>query len=458
MKNFDVHGKLLPAPSFFQVYNYGGGNGDKDREIVYAELTKDTPALVNYYYINNRYPHRFQSRAFDQVSKYSRIGDLYNDIRQMLIYKKGEIYREYTSRPYDFNSKVFLLDSGAFNIVKQIAAATDYNGSEFESVLIQHMKDYYDFADRLKIDLVVSFDLGGKYTKKDNENTNRKLNGFLGSIDADKINNRLLEETVKYLAEKHSYYPYVLAAVHGATRADYDACMDHILELEKKYSYSFWGFALGGIASYRQADPSWYQDINFRQIGKRGFVETVTPARACRTVRAKAGTRPIHALGCGGYPNIAMNYFCGATSFDTASPVCRVGDGSAESTKLVYDARPHDKVAFSKYFVGGINADGTLRAEPCSYVKLNEVADTMPLCGCPACAAAGSIKNIKDLYAKKESDSEANYFSRQLMGLHAVWQHRRLCEILPQFSDLNDFCDAYPSNLNKGLKQLYKQL
>ena len=54
MKNFDVHGKLLPAPSFFQVYNYGGGNGDKDREIVYAELTKDTPALVNYYYINNR--------------------------------------------------------------------------------------------------------------------------------------------------------------------------------------------------------------------------------------------------------------------------------------------------------------------------------------------------------------------------------------------------------------------
>lgn len=124
----------------------------------------------------------------------------------------------------------------------------------------------------------------------------------------------------------------------------------------------------------------------------------------------------------------------------------------------MYDARPHDKVAFSKYFVGGINADGTLRAEPCSYVKLNEVADTMPLCGCPACAAAGSIKNIKDLYAKKESDSEANYFSRQLMGLHAVWQHRRLCEILPQFSDLNDFCDAYPSNLNKGLKQLYKQL
>ncbi len=32
-------GYLLPIPSFFQVYNYGGGNGDKDREIVYAEFT-----------------------------------------------------------------------------------------------------------------------------------------------------------------------------------------------------------------------------------------------------------------------------------------------------------------------------------------------------------------------------------------------------------------------------------
>lgn len=41
----DVHGKNLPVPSFFQVYNFGGGNGDKNREIVYSEFTEDTPAL-----------------------------------------------------------------------------------------------------------------------------------------------------------------------------------------------------------------------------------------------------------------------------------------------------------------------------------------------------------------------------------------------------------------------------
>lgn len=62
MRNFNINGKELPIPSFFQVYNYGGGAGDKCREIVYANLTKDTPALVNYYYLNNTYPHTFQSK------------------------------------------------------------------------------------------------------------------------------------------------------------------------------------------------------------------------------------------------------------------------------------------------------------------------------------------------------------------------------------------------------------
>lgn len=169
MRYLNVHDKKLPIPSFFQVYNYGGGNGDKDREIVYAEFTEDTPALINYYYINNRYPHMFQSHAFDDLSGYSRIGDLYNDIRDRLINTKGEIYSGYTSQPFDFNTKVFLLDSGAANIVKYIAEEIDYDISRFPKIIVQHMHDYYDFADRLKVDIVVGFDLGGKYTEKAGE-------------------------------------------------------------------------------------------------------------------------------------------------------------------------------------------------------------------------------------------------------------------------------------------------
>ena len=239
-------------------------------------------------------------------------------------------------------------------------------------------------------------------------------------VAADKTQNGAVLMLSLIHISKRGYHPHVLATVHGATRADYAACVDHILGLEKKYGYRFWGFALGGVASYRQVDGSWYGDVNFKDVGKRGMVETVTPARACAIVRNKVDGRPIHALGCGGYANIAMNYYCGATSFDAASPVRRVGDGSLESTRLVYDPTPQ-KVGFSKYFVGGINWDGTLRSQPCSYIKLNEVSDAMELCGCPVCRAAGTVRRIKDLYAQKQTDDEANYFSRQLMGLHAVW-------------------------------------
>lgn len=458
MKFLQVHDKKLPVPSFFQVYNYGGGNGDKDREIVYSEFTSDTPALINYYYINNKYPHSFKSHSFDDLSGYDRIGDVYNDIRKTLIEEKGEIYKGYNSQKYDFNSKVFLLDSGAFNIVKQIARLINYETAKFKSTLLEHMKDYYDFADKLKLDIVVGFDLGGKYTKKDGEKEDKKLNKFLSSIDSDEINNYLLEESVKYLASKPNYYPYVLATVHGVLQDDYEACVDFILGLEKSYNYQFWGFALGGIANYKDVDSSWYDDVNFRNTGKRGFVPTVTPARACRIVRKKVGDRPIHALGCGGYPNIAMNYFCGATSFDAASPVRRVGDGNLESTKQLYSSKPTAAAKFSKYFAGGINMDGTLRPDACEYVKLNVVKDSMKLCGCPACREAGNVKTIKDLYAKKEVDGEANYFSRQLMGLHAVCQHRKLCEVIAKYDDIVSFSNAYPNNLNQGLLKIYEQL
>lgn len=458
MDCLNVHGKQLPVPSFFQVYNYGGGNGDKDREIVYSEFTDNTPALINYYYINNRYPHIFQSHAFDDLSGYSRIGDVYNDIRDMLINSKHEIYSGYSSVQYDFNKKVFLLDSGAANIVKQIAEKINYDVTKLDTMIVDHMKEYYDFADKLKVDIVVGFDLGGKYTEKDGEKSNAKLSAFLAAIDAEKINNLLLEETIKYLVAHPNYYPHVLATVHGALMSDYKSCVDYILSLEKKYSYEFWGFALGGIASYKQVDDSWYSDINFKKTGKRGFVETVTPARACRIVRSMVDSRPIHALGCGGYPNIAMNYYNGATSFDAASPVRRVGDGNLESTKMVYNPKPIPGSSFSKFFVGGINENGTLRSEPCAYVKLNEVKDSMSLCGCLACQSAGSVKNIKDLYHMKAVDDEACYYSRQLMGLHAVRQHRKLCEVISNYSDIHAFASVYPSKLNVGLSHIYDQL
>lgn len=452
----NVHGKELPIPSFFQVYNYGGGNGDKDREIVYAELTGNTPALINYFYINNSFPHTFSSKLFNEIGRFNTVGDLYNYIRASLI-RKGEIYRGYSSPDYDFNQKVFLLDSGAFNIMKQIAESVNYDLSLFKDRILEAAVDYYDFADRIKCDIVVGFDLGGKYTEKDGEKGNSRLVSFLASLDKNEINNALLELTVKYINEHPDYYPYILATVHGDTPAEYSANTRYILSLEEQYNAHFWGFALGGVASYKQVDPSWYDDINLSRIGKRGFIETIVPARASKIVRGLVGDRPIHALGCGGYNNIALNYYCGATSFDAASPVRRVGDGSEESTRIVFDPTP-SKVGFSKFFMGGINMDNTMRLEKTGYIKLNEVPDDMPLCGCPACLQAQTVHNIKQLYSMKSTNSEANYFSRQLIGLHAVMQHRKLCEILPNYADIHAFSTAYPSELFLGLKYISERL
>lgn len=460
MKSLDVHGKQLPVPSFFQVYNYGGGNGDKDREIVYSEFTGDTPALLNYFYINNKYPHSFSSKLFDEVYNYNTVGDLYNYIRKKLI-EKGEIYNDYESVEYDFNKKVFLLDSGAANIVKQIAKEIRYDPSKLKAVLVEHMKEYYDFADSLKMDIVVGFDLGGKYTKKDGEEGNKELVEFLISLDTNDINNFLLEETIKYISQKDNYYPYVLATVHGRTRKDYSNCVDFILKIEKEYNYKFWGFALGGIASYKQVDSDWLDGVNFTGLRKNDFAPIVSPARACKIVRAKVLDRPIHALGCGGYPNIATNYFCGATSFDAASPVRRVGDGSGKSAEFVFTNKHYakNKIGFSQYFVGGINTDDMLRPAAAKYININEVPNDLVMCGCPACEAAKNILNIKQIYAKKvNGDKEAFFYSRQLMGLHAVFQHRKLCEVIAKYPDIESFCQAYQSELNKGLIKVYNQL
>ena len=456
MQYLELNKKNLPIPSFFQVYNFGGGNGDKDREIVYANLTGDTPALLNYYYICNKYPHTFQSKLFDDWEKYNTVGDLYNHIRAKLI-EKGEIFSGYSSPQYDFNSKIFLLDSGAFNIIKSIAKDVEYDIDRFNEQIIHNVKDYYDYAHSLKFDIVVGFDFGGKYTEKDGEKKNKELVDFLSRINIDELNKRLLNYTIEYLSNHPNYYPKVLATVHGKNAEEYKSNVLEILELEKTYNQKFWGFALGGIASYKQVDKSWYEDINLQGIGKRGFIETITPARACKIVKSLVGERPIHALGCGGYNNIVLNYYCGATSFDAASPVRRVGDGSLESTKIVFNPVP-SSVGFSKYFVGGFNSDNTLRAEIPKYIKLNEVPDDMPLCGCSACNLAKNIHNIKYLYSIKETDSEANYFSRQLIGLHAVMQHRKLCEIVSNYSTIDDFVSEYNNSLFCGLNFIFSKL
>ncbi|MBQ9609758.1 MAG: hypothetical protein IJV15_09995 [Lachnospiraceae bacterium] len=458
MNNISIHNKVLPIPSFFQVFNYGGGAGDKTRELVYAGLSDDTPALLNYYYINNNYTHSFQSPYFNNILSFDKIGDALNYVTEQIITKDCCFYKESNVKPYDFNQKVILLDSGSSNIVKYVAKECDYNIEKFKTKIVEHAINYYDFANKLKVDMVVAFDLGGKYTFKDDEANNVKLQTFYRQLDNVEINHLLLVETIKYLIRTPNFYPYVLATVHGNTPNNYKNYTKEILKLEDSFNYHFFGFALGGIASSKNIDASWYEGIDLPKNKKAR--DATLPARAINIVHNIVGNRYIHALGCGGYPNIPLNYYCGASSFDAASPARRVGDGNGLSTSYIFSPKSMipAKAKFSKYFVGGYNADGSQRKEDFDYTSLYNIENDLSLCGCNACKKVNNINELKQLYAQQADNAEAFYYAKQLMNVHAILQHRKLCQIIAQYGSMEDFCIDNPNKLNRALLSVYKQL
>lgn len=465
---YEINNKKLHVPSFFQVYNFGGGCGDKVREIVYSDLTNDTPGLLNYSYLAYNKKNEagsWGSKWTSHLDEYLTIGDFLDYVRKDLIVDKKNVYNNYeVDSNFSFNNKLLLLDSGASIIVKMIASKEiNYNSDLFIPALLKHMKQYYDFANRYKFDLVVGFDLGGKYTFKDNETKDKKLIQFYNELDKDNINKILLEESIKYLKDNIDFYPKVLATVHGRTPLAYKNYVDYILEMEKKYKYNFWGFALGGVASPKGMDDSWFEDIKVEnKIQKNALI----PAIASKIVHDSVGNRPIHALGCGGYTNIPLNYYCGATSFDAATPARRVGDGNALSSEYVFAKSNIDKGAkFSKMLVGGFNAnlEKVNSNEKIEYIKINEIPDDVEKCGCMACAQFNSFLDVKKLYAKKaeegDSGNECFYYSRQLMNIHSVWQHQYLCKLAKKYNNIDQLVLNHADiELFSSLSKVYKQI
>lgn len=458
MRVLNVHNKQLPVPSFFQVMNYGGGFQDKTREVVYADLTSDVPLLLNYFYINNDFEYGFHSPYFNDIDQYATVGDMFNDIRRKMINIDRNIMSSYPEVEYDFNQRVILLDSGASNIVKLIAKEVDYNVEAFCERLIEVMIQYYDFADRYKFDIVVGFDLGGKYTFKAGETTDENLIAFYDSIDKDAINYMLLEETVEYMKLKGDYYPCVLATVHGQTPEQYDEYTLSILEVEQQKEYSFWGFALGGVASFKGMDDLWYEGIDFRGTNKREMKGAVTPAKATKIVHNRVGDRPIHALGCGGFINIPMNYFLGATSFDAASPARRVGDGNDLSVEYLHSETKPAGAKFSKILIGGYNVRLEKMQGEFDYYKICDVQDDYELCGCAACRYVEYVSRLKELYGMKNEEPEAHYCARQVMNTHSINSHTSLCKVVAQYESMEDYVENNPSSLNESLIKMYNQL
>ena len=460
MRNFKLEELNLKEPLFFTISNLGGGGSDKYREVVYADLLKNTPTLFNYYYL--KYGD-FATGWLREMGNYENFSDFLDYVRKDMIYNRNFFCSGYEFQEnYSSRNTCLLLDSGASNIKNKIIKNESiFNIERFKEHFSNEMIEYYKFADRFKFHFVIGFDIGGKYTFKGEERTNETIinNNLEIERNSSEINSYLLEKTIEFYKGSTKFFPKIYAPVHGKTPDEYRKNVEYILFLEKKYGVKFFGFALGGIASSKQiikedwniSDDKLEELKKLSSVSKVQITNCLLASYACRIVKEKVGDRPIHALGAGNILNIIPLTYFGATSFDSQTPGRRAYDGNSKSSANVFNICSKD--SFSKYLIGLLdknfnainNNSGAL-----SYKSLNLVNDeAVDLCGCPICSKF-EIEDIKKLYNQKEISNEYYYLARQLLNGHSVWQHNYLCKALNE--DKLEFLE------NSSLKNLFIKL
>lgn len=450
--------KNLIKPSFFTISNLGGGGSDKYRETVYLDILDNTPTLYNYFYlVQNNYSGTipFAVNWLKNIENYNKFSDFIKYTREGMI-NAGYKCEKHKFKEYDYNKTIYLLDSGAANFINLLHKNIDYiNETEkFKESLIEIMHQYYDFANKFKFDIVIGFDLGGKYTFKGSERIEESIingNKLLKKNSLD-LNEYILDETIKYIKSKDSFYPKIYATVHGKSKEEYANYTKLILKKEIKNNFKFDGFALGGIANCKGLDlNSWgITEENISSL-KKVIKKTGTSLEcknalvssiACKEVSKLVGNRPIHALGAGGKLNIIPLWSCGATSFDSQTPGRRAYDGSGKC--ITNFNSPSNGDTFSKYLPGILNSrlESINKDVKFEYIKINEVNDSIVQCQCESCVKA-DLGLIKELYC--DSDKESYYYARQLINMHAVHQHNYLCKLIYKYKNLDDIL----SNLNR---------
>lgn len=442
-----INGKTFIQPTFFWISNLGGGGSDKYRETVYLDLYNGIPTLYNYYYL--RYPD-FATKWLNNMNDFNSFGDFLKYTRESMINDEHYICDVHKPGEYEYDKNVYLLDSGARNILNDIIRNKINNDETIEKTMINQMYEYYDFADKYKFDFVIGYDLGGKYTFKDKEKQDEELQIKTNEIDTKELNNLLLEETIKYIKSKENYYPKVYATVHGDTPDEYEESIKFITDCEKKYNYEFYGYALGGIASSKGVNEEWLIGLDNKSIANEFLV-----TKALKIVKKYSKEKPVHVLGGGNKDNIPSLILNGATSFDCQTPGRRAYDGSKDSSSAVFDKT--SSVSFSKYLPALLTSEHYIRNEsiPFDYMKINLVPEEIKLCDCPACKEIKDIVELKKLYSKKHESDEFYYYARQIMNSHAIWQHYFLSMIVSECNNYEDLLEKYPLEFFIALKDLF---
>jgi tRNA-guanine family transglycosylase len=422
---FNFPSKEHKTPCFFMTSNFGGGAADIYRIVTYTDLLESSqiPVLHNYYYLT--VGGTFKVKWTSLLPKFKNINHFLLFIRDQFV-KLGYCIGKYSNKKLNWDP-VTLLDSGSGNFLRdEIKSSSDINIilKSFDSKI----SVFADFCIQHEINIMMSMDFAGKYTHKQGEKDNHNYNILFKGLSSDIKNNlELLEKTLNILKSK-TYDFLAYAPIHGNSPKDYAQFVENVLKLESHSQKKFDGFAIGGIANYREKDNKiWGIPESSNSRIKAGIIVSKA-VKAVRTVLdSKQDMRPIHGLGVGSVELIIPLVHAGSDSFDAHSAWRRATDGSRDNAKFVNNYSQTG--SFSKFLIPLLddkenvilqNNNKTLK-----YLPLNKLPNTV-FCDCEVCKKY-SISEIKSLYS---NDGEDFNFAKILSYVHAILQHQKICSRL----------------------------
>jgi tRNA-guanine family transglycosylase len=404
--------KKILTPCYFLISNFGGGGTNVSRFVSYLDIFEksESQLLLNYYYLNTDFkkPVAFDSDVLAELPKNEDIIKFLKKVRAIFVKQKKRAFPEYTYKETGWLPQT-MLDSGSGNIFRDYVQNGKLTPEHFEEIFTKEIKQYLAFAKQHAFDVIIAFDVAGKYTAKKGEHVDQNYKENLQFFSNPKFNMNLLEICLKILKEEKILQPMVFAPLHGKNKQEFLDNLHQIVALEKKISYEFHGFALGGLGNLRR---DLIYDIS-REV--RDFLESVND------------NRPVHALGVGAIQNIIPLSLCGIDSFDCHSPWRRASEG--------------------KFLTPLINSKCEVVAKDNNYwqyVPIDKFESKNFKCDCDVCKQY-SLNALKNLFSK---GGEYAYFAKVLFFKHNISQQEFLCKLVRE-KEINEVFESIPDSKYK---------
>lgn len=409
------------TPCYFMISNFGGGGTNVSRVMSYLDIfdNSNSQLLLNYYYMNNYFVKNpgFDSDSLAKLTNGKNIMDFLVEIQKEFVQIKKRVVhgRKYVRSKW---TPITLLDSGSGNIFRDLVEQNKLTDTNFDEVFSVEIERYLSFAKQHSFDIVVSFDIAGKYTHKKGEHQDDNYKENLAEYKGGDYNLRLAKISLINARKIHLTKTALCCPLHGKDKEGYLQYLNDILQLEKETGLKFDGFALGGLGKIRQRDLIY------------SIIKLVR-----KKLDSISDVRPLHVLGVGAVQNIIPFSLMGADSSDCHSPWRRASEGKFITPLLNSKFKV---VATDKKFW--------------SYVPINEFNKKYYSCDCPVCKKY-SLNDLRKLLAKK---GESEYYAKILFFRHNIAQQEFLCQLISK-GNLKTFIETIPqSKYKEELTALFK--